>query len=429
MRGIVKIGAAAIVAGLLASPVARAATPTKGASTTDIEGVWGMTTPARSCSPRSAATGPVRNQIARIQVVGRPDGRHRVAVAAPSRLGCCRNVVATADDSTCRVTSPTTTATTAAISGSPLPRCATDVLVWQQEFEAPNPRQDVDQRVNQLDDLQIVGSEAHRLGRDHRRREPDDRPPSRSRDRPAAAARLLDPAGDAALRFVAGCGSTGTRSRSSRAACASRCARRRSRARRSRSTCRVAALKTPEFARLNPFGQVPVLEDGDLVIAESLAILEYLEERHPAPALLPRDAAARARVRELMLWSGDYLAPAWKAVVAPLFSPSMRPGDASVAQGRRRSRATSTCSRRGSARARGSPATYTLADVCYAPFVGVLEQIGCGELLEARPRFAPGSSAWLTGPRFAKPHPDRALVPRTCARRGARSLSLRGPWW
>ena len=63
------------------------------------------------------------------------------------------------------------------------------------------------------------------------------------------------------------------------------------------------ALKQAEFLRLNPFGQVPVLEDGDLVIAASVAILESLEERHPAPPLLPDGAAARARVRELMLTS------------------------------------------------------------------------------------------------------------------------------
>ena len=49
------------------------------------------------------------------------------------------------------------------------------------------------------------------------------------------------------------------------------------------------ALREPEFRRLNPFGQVPVLEDDGVVIYESLAILEYLEERHPAPALLPGD--------------------------------------------------------------------------------------------------------------------------------------------
>jgi maleylpyruvate isomerase len=53
----------------------------------------------------------------------------------------------------------------------------------------------------------------------------------------------------------------------------------------------------------NPLGQVPVLEvagpHGPVHLAQSLAIIEYLDELHPEPALLPKDALARARVREL----------------------------------------------------------------------------------------------------------------------------------
>jgi glutathione S-transferase len=48
----------------------------------------------------------------------------------------------------------------------------------------------------------------------------------------------------------------------------------------------------------NPLGRVPVLEeDGGLVLPESVVIMEYLEERFPAPALLPVDPAARALAR------------------------------------------------------------------------------------------------------------------------------------
>jgi len=53
------------------------------------------------------------------------------------------------------------------------------------------------------------------------------------------------------------------------------------------------------FLQLNPQGLVPVLEDGNAVLAQSLAIIEYLEETHPAVPLLPADPAARARVRSL----------------------------------------------------------------------------------------------------------------------------------
>lgn len=46
---------------------------------------------------------------------------------------------------------------------------------------------------------------------------------------------------------------------------------------------------------------VPLLHDGDHWLTQSLAILEYLDETHPEPPLLPRDPAGRARVRALAL--------------------------------------------------------------------------------------------------------------------------------
>jgi maleylpyruvate isomerase len=54
-----------------------------------------------------------------------------------------------------------------------------------------------------------------------------------------------------------------------------------------------------EFRALNPQALVPVLVDGQRVLIQSPAILEWLEERHPQPALLPADPEARARVRAL----------------------------------------------------------------------------------------------------------------------------------
>lgn len=52
---------------------------------------------------------------------------------------------------------------------------------------------------------------------------------------------------------------------------------------------------------LNPLRLVPILVDGDTVIHGSLAIIEYLEELHPQPALLPGDAALRGRIRAVAL--------------------------------------------------------------------------------------------------------------------------------
>jgi maleylacetoacetate isomerase len=56
---------------------------------------------------------------------------------------------------------------------------------------------------------------------------------------------------------------------------------------------------SPEHLALHPQGLVPVLKIDGLVLVQSLAIIEYLDETRPDPALLPRDAAGRAHVRAL----------------------------------------------------------------------------------------------------------------------------------
>jgi maleylpyruvate isomerase len=58
--------------------------------------------------------------------------------------------------------------------------------------------------------------------------------------------------------------------------------------------------RTAAYLGLNPAGLVPALElDDGTVLTQSLAIIEWLDETHPNPPLLPTDAAGRARVRSL----------------------------------------------------------------------------------------------------------------------------------
>lgn len=59
---------------------------------------------------------------------------------------------------------------------------------------------------------------------------------------------------------------------------------------------------TPEFLRLNPTGQVPVVIDGEVVLRESNTIIRYLAARHGAEDLYPAEPAARARIEEWMDW-------------------------------------------------------------------------------------------------------------------------------
>src|ERR687887_2472072 len=55
------------------------------------------------------------------------------------------------------------------------------------------------------------------------------------------------------------------------------------------------------YKAINPQALVPALEDGGRVFTQSLAIIEYLEEKHPKPPLLPADPADRALVRSMAL--------------------------------------------------------------------------------------------------------------------------------
>jgi len=54
-----------------------------------------------------------------------------------------------------------------------------------------------------------------------------------------------------------------------------------------------------KFLALSPAGKVPILQDGDVTVWESLAILEYVAEKFADAGLWPRDAAARAHARAI----------------------------------------------------------------------------------------------------------------------------------
>jgi maleylpyruvate isomerase len=53
----------------------------------------------------------------------------------------------------------------------------------------------------------------------------------------------------------------------------------------------------PAYLAINPQGLVPALENEDAILTQSLAIIEWLDETHPAPPLLPKDPLRRAKVR------------------------------------------------------------------------------------------------------------------------------------
>jgi glutathione S-transferase len=64
--------------------------------------------------------------------------------------------------------------------------------------------------------------------------------------------------------------------------------------------------KRPEFLKLNPYGKVPVIDDGGKVLFESCIINEYLDEQYPTPPLMPKDPYLRGRGRVLVDYALNY---------------------------------------------------------------------------------------------------------------------------
>lgn len=70
--------------------------------------------------------------------------------------------------------------------------------------------------------------------------------------------------------------------------------------------------KEPEFLKLNPYGKVPVIDDGGKILFESCIINEYLDEQYPEPPLMPKDPFLRGRGRVLVDYALNYLhEPYW----------------------------------------------------------------------------------------------------------------------
>jgi glutathione S-transferase len=91
----------------------------------------------------------------------------------------------------------------------------------------------------------------------------------------------------------------------------------------------------PDFCNASPFKKMPALVDGDYCLADSSAIIHYLEAKHPEPALIPAEPRARGRT----IWFDEFADTIlfacgakifFNRIVAPRFLG--RPGDEAVAE-------------------------------------------------------------------------------------------------
>ena len=88
--------------------------------------------------------------------------------------------------------------------------------------------------------------------------------------------------------------------------------------------------QSASFKNLNPQGLVPALVDGDLVLTQSVAIIEWLEERYPTPALLPADTKDRAHVRALAAIVGCDIHPVNNKRILDTLRASFGADDAAI---------------------------------------------------------------------------------------------------
>jgi glutathione S-transferase len=96
--------------------------------------------------------------------------------------------------------------------------------------------------------------------------------------------------------------------------------------------------RSTEYRAIVPTGTVPAIVDRDFVLAESDAIIEYLDEEYPDPPLMPQDPRGRARARALSRFHDFYLDPPLRRLF-PHLEPSRRSTDAvaeSIGEIRRR---------------------------------------------------------------------------------------------
>ena len=93
--------------------------------------------------------------------------------------------------------------------------------------------------------------------------------------------------------------------------------------------------KKPEYLAINPVGKVPALIDDGVVVHDSTIINEYLEDKYPSPALLPKEPATRARARSFEDYADAYLAPSLFKILMNLRKPQAERDQEQIKQGER----------------------------------------------------------------------------------------------
>lgn len=121
---------------------------------------------------------------------------------------------------------------------------------------------------------------------------------------------------------------------------------------------------------LNPSGELPTLVDRDTVLHPAFVVAQYLDERYPHPALMPADAASRARVRMVLTHFDRELFPAVAAIRAAPKSPDGKRASKQLQE------ALVSSARLFAGRGWCLGFEYNLADCAWAALFGALPSLG-----------------------------------------------------
>lgn len=166
--------------------------------------------------------------------------------------------------------------------------------------------------------------------------------------------------------------------------------------------------KSPAFTALQPFGQVPALDHDGFVLYESRAIVRYLDEVLPGTKLTPAEPKARARMEQwISVEASNFTPAAMKIIYQTIFAQwfGREPSQAAIEDGRKQLQLPLDVLDRQLADGQWLLGEqFTLADICYLPYLEYLEVGGDGALIQSRPNVG----RWWNAAR-ARPSWQKAL--------------------
>ncbi len=167
---------------------------------------------------------------------------------------------------------------------------------------------------------------------------------------------------------------------------------------------------SPEYKAKNPQALVPALEDGGRILTQSLAIIEYLEERYPAPPLLPKEPADRALVRAMALAIACEVHPIQNLRVLNYLKSEFKLGDAETNRWAQHWIGLGFAALEEMVRAAPKRGKFcfgdapTLADLCLVPQLSNARRFGCD--LSAYPTLVQIDAHCGTLPAFVNAAPE-----------------------